>query len=128
MSSRPAEWSEIAKLFGLLSSIFHDEGRTELPPFDTMPSAAVETECDNWCRQLALNLTDPPLPPPNIRSWMLARVISVSSIAQQLATQHDTSPGPLSRQLIEHLLIKEWHGAMRDRWRLIADDSQAFTV
>jgi hypothetical protein len=128
MSSRPSEWSEIAKLFGMLSLIFRDEGRTELPPFNTMPSPAVEAECDAWCQQLAWNLTDPPLPPPNIRSWMLARVISVSGLAQQLAAQHDTSPGPLSRQFIENLLIREWHGAMRDRWRLIADDSQAFSV
>jgi len=127
MSSRPAEWSEIAKIFHSLAAIFRDGGRTALPPYDTLPSSAVDAECDDWCRQLAADLRDPPLPPESIRPWIMVRAICVSGLAQQLSKQNDKSPGELSRKLIEQLLIHEWHGAFRSRWHQVADDSQAFS-
>jgi hypothetical protein len=127
MTSRPIEWSEIARLFHMLSVVFRDEGRTALPSYDSKPSPAVDAECDVFCRQLACNLIDPPLPPPSIRGWILARAIGVSALAGQLATQKESSPGPLTRTLAERLLIDEWHGALWALWPKLADDSRAFS-
>ena len=70
---------------------------------------------------LATDIRNPPLPPENIRSWILARVISVIALADSLAEQNEPSPGPLSKELVEQLLIHEWNGALRDRWPLLMD-------
>jgi len=112
----------------MLSVIFRDEGRTALPPYDSMPSPSVDAECDAWCRQLACNLMEPPLPPPDIRGWILARAIGVSALAGQLAKQKEVSPGPLTRTLAERLMIDEWHGALRALWPKLVDDSRAFSA
>jgi hypothetical protein len=128
MTPKPVQWDEIARVFQLLAGIFRDEGRTELPPFDAMPSEAVDAACDAWCQELSLALFDAPLPPLNIRSWMLVRVLCLAAMSASLAKQQEPSPGPLTRTLVERLLIHEWHGGLRHLWPKAADDSQAFSL
>jgi hypothetical protein len=124
---QPAQWSVIAEMFGLLARIFRDEGRTTLPPFDAMPSAAVDEECDIWCRQNAARIIDASLPPPSIRGWILVRTLCASSVAKHLADHREPSPGPMTTRIIERLMIDEWHGRYRQLWAKVADDSQAFS-
>jgi hypothetical protein len=49
-----------------------------------------------------------------------------SALAGQLAEQRASSAGCLSRELILQLLVEEWHGALKQRWGQLRDDSDAF--
>jgi len=127
VTPRSVTWKEIEDIFHCLAVIFRDEGRTALPPFDSEPSSAIDEDCDTWCRQLPAVLGDAPLPPQHIRSWMLVRAIAVASLAKALAAKGNESPGPLTAQLIEQLLIHEWHGALREKWGMLADYQKWFS-
>ena len=116
---RDTSWSEIANTFTLLAVVYRRDGKTSLPAPSAIASPQDEAECDRWCRLQAEDLRFPLRPPAHIQPWMLARAISVAALATQLAAQNETSPGPLTPKIVEHLLIHEWHGAMKARWSLL---------
>jgi hypothetical protein len=119
--TKPISWEKLAWMFNALAIIYYDEGLTELPLSDALPSVAIDADCDEWCRKLAADLRDPKDPPPHIRGWMFARAVCASSLAKILAEQKETSPGKLDSQLIEQFLIHEWHGKSRQLWPKLAD-------
>jgi hypothetical protein len=110
----------------MLSEIWRDEHRTSIPSYSETPSESLDAACDEWCRAtLAHELIEAPLPPPELRSWMLARAIYASSTALCLEEQREPSPGPLTWSIVEQFLIEEWHGAGRVRWALLMLDRES---
>jgi hypothetical protein len=77
-------WLEIADVLAAVARALRLEWRCELPPFDTLPSAALDEECDAWCLALAANLGEPLQPPERVRPWILARLVSMSASAKSL--------------------------------------------
>jgi len=119
MVSGPLTWEEVVELMRLLSAILGDDGRTVLPARGAEIAVALDAQCDRWRMALFDVLADPPLPEPALRPWLLARTLAAASLAQALARDEDTLPGPLTRTLLEQLLIHEWHGSLRDLWRRV---------
>jgi hypothetical protein len=118
---KSVSWKVIAVIFHCFSIIYHDEGLTDVPRFDAVPSPAIDEDCDEWCRKLASDLRIKELPPPHIRGWMFARLLLASTTAKLLQEQQEPYPGPLDSQLIERLLIHEWYGVLRHRWAQMDD-------
>jgi hypothetical protein len=50
---------------------------------------------------------------------MLVRVLSVHALAKAMTNKGEKSPGRLNAQLIEQLMIWEWHGALRHKWHML---------
>ena len=114
-----ASWMEISELLKFIAQIRRAEWGCELPPFDSLPSESLELIIDDWCSKLAANLNAPLTPPPEVKPWMLARLLSMSASAATLAQSGDVEAPQLSPQTVRQFLIGEWNGCLRDRWPLI---------
>ena len=111
-----ATWAQIADAFGLVARTLKLEWQCELPPFDSLPSPALEAIVDEWCDRLAADMTSPLNPPEIVKPWILARLISNAGNASNLAKSGDTDAPGLTPSTARWFLIDEWHGCLRDRW------------
>lgn len=88
----------------------------ELPPFDALPSEALEKECDEWASQLASNFDGELTPPAEVAPWLLARLYSASAAASLLDKEGRPSCPGMVPTVLRTLLIDLWHEDMRWRW------------
>jgi hypothetical protein len=115
---RDLDWAEFSEFFHSLAVVVGGEdGIGDLPAASSESTSELDAECDAWCRLLMSHLHHPPDAPRHIRPWIVARCIAASSLARSLAGSGASSPGPLTPELIEQMLVAEWHGALRDLWR-----------
>jgi hypothetical protein len=88
-----------------------------LPPLDCLPSAAQEALCDEWCRELAVNLHAPLQPPINIQPWVLVRLVAMAEKAAELHRSGMTGAPPLTESTLRIYLIDEWHRRLSRVWK-----------
>lgn len=89
------------------------------PSYDELPSRELDLAVDAWCLIQARDLRAVIDPPPDVRPWMVARLVMAAATTMQLAeTQEHVAP-PLGERAIVQWLCGEWNGALRDRWAAI---------
>lgn len=119
-------WADLAELFRSLFELYRAEWGCRVPAYNQAPTAAVEAECDHWCRWIAAHCAESCPAPSHVQPWLLVRIVCASTFARRFARQPDTAalapPERLDRAAIEALLIDLWHGHMKQVWPQLGRD------
>jgi hypothetical protein len=112
-------WNQIADLLEKIYRVLQADWKIQPPPFDTLPSEVLDVAVSAWCLQLTRDPSAPLPAPPEVKPWILARLISMSAQARLHAETGDIPAPKLTPKIMQQFLIGEWHGALRDRWNLM---------
>lgn len=122
-SNREA-WNRIAEVLHQMTSVLAADWSVNPPPYDTLPSEALDVAVSAWCYQLAKDPSAPLDAPSEVQPWVLARLMSAYACAKSNADAGDTPAPPINPNTMRQLLITEWHAALRDRWPLMMKPGQ----
>lgn len=112
---KQSSWKQIEQRLADFQAALQKGWGLTLPP-PTLPTEQMDRDVDHWCRVLANfpgALVDAPEP---VRPWIHARLLLAAALAASLARSGRTDAPPLESNTLEHLLIGEWHGALRAKW------------
>lgn len=113
-------WEDVERLWVKLFYLYTQEWQCRIPERNQAPEAAVESECDAWCRRLARQLGDPLPAPPNVQPWLLARLTLAATHARSFAKIGAPVPARFSSVLAEQMLVTWYHEGLKRVW---LDDS-----
>jgi hypothetical protein len=106
-----SSWKQISELLQLTARLLKAEWKSDLPPFDTLPSETLELACDAWCLALAKNVTAPIYPSEEVRPWVLARLVSMAVSARELEQNGKIPPAEINPANDE--TVFDWRMAWR---------------
>ena len=109
-------WNNIAELLELITQLKRSEWKVDPPAFDVLPDEVLDFAVSAWCFEFVKNIEGAHDIPQEVQPWMLARFICAQVLCLQLAGQNEPSPSEGIADILEILLISEWHGSLRDKW------------
>jgi hypothetical protein len=109
-------WTQLSDMLAQLEQLYQNEWNCEPPGYNQMPSDAVESECDEWCRKLARNAGDHLPAPLHVQPWILARIAISAASVRGLEGSGQAPPQKLTVDFFEELFVDDWHAALKERW------------
>lgn len=114
-------WRNIEEIMTMCFRLHYSEWNVELPPFDSLPTPALEQVVDEWCAVFVRDPTAELNPPAEVKPWLLARLIIGAQFARSCA-ERPGAPKPPKKwdaEAFYEFLVVDWAAYLSNLWTML---------